>query len=165
MLVKPKTVLSPEFRKWLGDLIESQGFTVNALAMQADVSQSNLNKGLLGDRNLPDEMLEKIAPLLGVECDWLTTRADIDRIGGIDRIRKHAADLLGAPQAAMTTGATGKYPPTSDEAAQIREAQAVGVWTSHLDEPETWDTPADERAWVFERLQQLMAEDGQSATG
>lgn len=122
VLVETKIKLSPEFRAWLRDLMSQKGLSVNALALLADVQQSALNKGLLGDRNIPNDMLVKVAPHLGVDPERMTVRADLDRIGGIERIRKHAPELLegGAPD-------RPKRKESSDAIAQVVAELPAGM--------------------------------------
>jgi transcriptional regulator with XRE-family HTH domain len=98
MHVKPKTTLSSEFRGWVRDLLAEKGLTLNSLALAACVHQGNLNQALSwesgGKRDVSDEVLAKIAPYLGLTPERLATLADLDRLGGVERIRENAPEVF-----------------------------------------------------------------------
>jgi transcriptional regulator with XRE-family HTH domain len=131
LIVREKIVLSPEFRAWLRSLMTQKGFSVNALALAADLHQSTFNSGLLGNRNIPNEVLRVIAPHLGLDPENLIVRADVDRIGGIERIRKHAPELLAPIEAPRSIAEAAKRGERDDRPAKVSELrEAISAWPS-----------------------------------
>lgn len=77
MLLKMLTIASK-----LRSLLDSSGMTAYRLAKNSGVPSSNLSDFLNGKKMPTDDVLSKLAPVLGVEFDELRAYADFERIGG-----------------------------------------------------------------------------------
>jgi transcriptional regulator with XRE-family HTH domain len=97
VLVAAKQYLSPEFREWLLTLIKAKGFTPNGLAIESQVDPSHLGKILRGVVHPSEPVLRAIAPKLGLSPSGLEVRAQVDLIGGIERLRQEMPEAFGPP--------------------------------------------------------------------
>jgi transcriptional regulator with XRE-family HTH domain len=71
--------------------------TAYRVSLDSGIDRALYSKIESGKRPATDDVLQKLAPVLDEDFDKLKAWADLDRLGaeGIERIKTHAADLIG----------------------------------------------------------------------
>lgn len=84
------------FGKRLQELIDERGITKYRLGKESGVSENLIGKIVRGERNPTDEVIAKLAPVLGIAVSEMQAWADADRLGD-DRLRAVQEHVV-APQ-------------------------------------------------------------------
>jgi transcriptional regulator with XRE-family HTH domain len=154
------------FVKKLKSALEERGMTAYQLAKKTKLSQGHVYNLLNGNRPPTEDAIEEIAPAIGVAVEEMLSWLDLDRLGenGLKRILKYSPEAIPGLEDysigdfVRSRADHGAHPLVESETLLIAEAEDLGVWTSYLDEPELWDESPEERAWVFNLLENLISE-------
>ena len=85
------------FAERLGQLMTEKGLTAYRVSKETEVSEGHLSNMLKGRRPPTDEVLSKLAPVLGVPFDELKAWANADKLGAeeLAAIRQYIPEAMG----------------------------------------------------------------------
>lgn len=143
----------------LRDLIASSGLTAYRVAADSGVPRSNLSDYLNGKKFPSDDVLAKLAPVLGVPLEQLQAWADAERLGAerLDGIEKYVL-MRGARPAFGVVNDDGEteYPPTDWELELRAKAERLGLSFDLFTRPGFWQKPPEERRPLFRDLEGII---------